>query len=264
MQTLRNLGNGFLLGALSIALVLGAFAIALAEGGLVSLPAASPTASPVFPTLLPTLPLLLTQAGAASPLPLPASPSPTLVPPPTACPPPPGWQAVLVQPYDTIDSLAALYQVPAAQLLQANCLVSNQIIAGSYIYVPPQATITPIPCGAPFGWVIYYVQPGDTLYRISLLYQVSVAELQRANCLGASTYIYNGQQLRVPNVPVSTATFTAIAPASPTSAITETGTPPTVSPSNTALPSETPSDTPSPAPSDTPPPTLEPSITPTP
>lgn len=262
MQTLRQLGNGFLLGVLSIALVLGAFALALAEGGLVTLPAASPTASPVFPTLLPTLPLLSTQAAqnglpllTASPI---ASLTLTPPPPPTTCPPPPGWQAVLVQPYDTLDSLAALYRVPAAQLQQVNCLVSTEISAGAYIYVPPQATITAIPCGAPFGWVIYSVQPGDTLYRIGLLYRVSVGELQRANCLGASTYIYTNQQLRVPNVPVSTATFTAIVSA--TASATETGAPPTLSASDTPLPTETPS----PLPTETAPPTLEPSITPTP
>ncbi len=262
MQTLRQLGNGFLLGVLSIALVLGAFALALAEGGLVALPEASPTASPVFPTLFPTLPLLLTQPMQGSLPPIESSATTSITatppPPPTACPPPSGWQAVLVQPYDTLDSLATQYRLPAAQLQQANCLVSNQVMAGSYIYVPPQATITAIPCGAPFGWVIYYVQPGDTLYHISQLYRVGVADLQRANCLGDSTYIYPNQMLRVPNVPVSSATFTAIVPASATSATTETAAPPTISASETLSPSETPSDTPPPPPTTTPEPTITP------
>ncbi|NCP86241.1 MAG: hypothetical protein CO094_09355 [Anaerolineae bacterium CG_4_9_14_3_um_filter_57_17] len=258
MQSLRQLGNGFFLGILSIVLVLGAFALALAEGGLVILPAPSPTLSPAFPTLFPTLPLLVTQPGQDIPTIEPTL-TPTPPPPPTACPPPAGWQPVVVQPYDTLESLAALYRLPAAQLQQANCLVSAQVSAGSYIYVPFQATSTPIPCGAPFGWGVYIIQPGDTLYRISILYRVGIAELQQANCLGYSTYIITGQPLRVPNVPTSTATFTIVVPASatPTETITTT---PLASPTDTLLPSDTPSalplpsDTPSalPLPSDTP------------
>ena len=46
----------------------------------------------------------------------------------------------------------------------------------------------------------YYVVPGDTLYSIGLRYGVLVGELQRANCLGTSTYIQVGRSLQVPNV----------------------------------------------------------------
>jgi LysM repeat protein len=83
---------------------------------------------------------------------------------------------------------------------------------------PPPASETLPACGAPPGWVIYIVQPGDTLYGISLLFGVSIAELQNANCL-ASVYVYSGQRLYVPNVPTSTspATQTSIASSVPTS-----------------------------------------------
>jgi LysM repeat protein len=122
---------------------------------------------------------------------------------------------------------------------------------GTLIYVPP---VTAIPCtGAPAGWVIYIVQPGDTLYHIATVYRISVSQLMTANCL-TSTVIYVGQSLYVPNVPTSTpsgvtATFTPSATATgPTSAPTDTATPTS---SNTPLPT----DTPSPVPTDTPSPT---------
>ena len=64
------------------------------------------------------------------------------------------------------------------------------MLPGSGIYVPPPPTLparTRVSCGAPSGWVIYYVQMGDTLYRLSVAYGITVADLQRANCMGGST-----------------------------------------------------------------------------
>jgi len=54
------------------------------------------------------------------------------------------------------------------------------------------------PCGSPNTWVVYIVQPGDSLYHVSQIYGVTVAELQRANCLGSSTTLHTGQLLYVP------------------------------------------------------------------
>lgn len=264
MGTLRQIGGGFLLGALSVAIVLGGFALAMAEDGLV--PAIVPT---ITPTLIqvepyPTLELLSSPDVSGELLqtetPIPTN---TFPPPPTTCLPPEGWVAISIQPFDTLTSIAAAYRISPVQLQQANCLVSNELVTGSFLYVPPTPPNTVVACGAPAGWVIYIVQPGDTLYRISLLYRVSVGQLQQANCLGGATAIYSGQQLRVPNVPTSTATFTQ----TPTSTATETATgTPTLGPSPTWT-SAPPTNTETPAPSvtpenTTPPPTQEPSSTP--
>jgi peptidoglycan endopeptidase LytF len=264
MGTLRQIGGGFLLGALSVAIVLGGFALAMAEDGLV--PAIAPT---ITPTLIqvepyPTLELL-SSPYASEELPQTETPIPTntFPPPPTTCLPPEGWVAISIQPFDTLTSIAAAYRISPIQLQQANCLVSNELVTGSFLYVPPTPPNTVVACGAPAGWAIYIVQPGDTLYRISLLYRVSVGQLQQANCLGGSTAIYSGQQLRVPNVPTSTATFTQTPTSTPTE--TATGTP-TLGPSPTwtvAPPTSTETPAPSVTPENTtPPPTQESSSTP--
>jgi LysM repeat protein len=65
------------------------------------------------------------------------------------------------------------------------------------IYLPPLPTRTPISCGSHRGWLIYYVQKGDTLYRLSQAFGVTVAELQRANCI-TGTLIRVGEPLFVP------------------------------------------------------------------
>jgi len=134
--------------------------------------------------------------------------------------------------------------------------------------LPAAATNTPWPtatnCVPRADWTLLYtVQPGDTLYRISGLYRVSVAELQRANCL-TTTLIHANQKLRVPNVPTSTFTSlpTSLASVTPTRTPTTT---PTATPSNTPLPSNTP--TPSKTPTNTNTPTFTPfprTATPTP
>ncbi|MDX9991843.1 MAG: LysM peptidoglycan-binding domain-containing protein [Anaerolineales bacterium] len=234
----KQLGNGFLLGILSVGLVLGGFSLAMAEDGRI--PALAPQASPtrLAETAFPTLELLqppndLTQALEAA---FTATETSTLPPPPTTCLPPAGWIAISVQPYDTLGSLAQFYRVAELRLQQANCLVSNELAAGSILYVPPLPANPTIACGPPFGWIIYIVQPGDSLFRIGALYRVSISQLQQANCLGVSSNIYSGQKLYVPNVLTSTATFTPLTPATST----PTASPFTLTPSLTAGPSLSP------------------------
>jgi LysM repeat protein len=227
MKALRQLGGGFLLGILSIGLVLGGFALAMAEGGLIPAIVTRPSPTAIPQSAYPTLELLPSLDGSSAPTVAEITPSitptHTLPPPPTSCLPPAGWIALTVQPFDTLASLALTYRLDVASLKDANCLLSDELVGGSILYVPPLASNTQVACGAPAGWVTYIVKPGDTLYRISILYRVSIAQLQQANCLGASSAIYSGQRLRVPNVLVSTATFTPFV--SPTATASQTLTP---------------------------------------
>jgi LysM repeat protein len=248
MQSLRQLGYGFLLGALSIFIVLGAFSLAMAEGDMVPSAIATQTPQAIFPTEFPTLPLISSPVAGATSLPS-LTPSPTITapPPPTSCPPPANWQAMVVQPYDSLASLAQAYQTTPDAIRQANCLLSDDLVSGSFLYVPILPTITRVPCGAPIGWVIYIVKPGDSLYRISLLYRVSVGQLQSANCM-VTTLITAGQRLYVPNVATSTPSFTPWLSETPSQAPTETLTaaPPTETPPppTTEIPSSTPTTSP--------------------
>ncbi len=64
----------------------------------------------------------------------------------------------------------------------------------------PLATATP-DCPPPAGWVLYVVQPGDTLTRLAWIHGTSVAAIVQANCLD-SALIYTRQALYLPPVPV--------------------------------------------------------------
>jgi LysM repeat protein len=272
MGSLRQIGAGFLLGVISIAAVIGGFALSQAEGGAEAV-MVSPTVLPstLIVTVYPTIPLLTdtprpTDSGLVTDTPVSTSTllaSLTPPPPPVSCLPPAGWVAIQIQGYDTLASLAQSYQTTIEAIKQGNCLFSDQLVSGSFLYVPPRPTATFIPCGAPYGWVNYYVVPGDTLFSISVRYRVTVADLQRANCLGSSTFIASGKPIKVPNVATSTVsvqiptwtaqpTFTLEA-ASPTltltppATVTATLAPTTVVPSPTATTPPSPTLTPEPS-----------------
>lgn len=64
----------------------------------------------------------------------------------------------------------------------------------------PLATTTP-DCPPPAGWVLYAVQPGDTLTRLAWIHGTSVAAIVQGNCL-PSALIYTRQTLYLPPIAV--------------------------------------------------------------
>ncbi len=54
-------------------------------------------------------------------------------------------------------------------------------------------------------WPIYVVQAGDTLLKIAQRTGSTVAALATANCISNANIVYTGQQLHVPNLPVTPA-----------------------------------------------------------
>ena len=186
---------------------------------------ASPTSTPTFTaTISPTTtttPIQTTETEAA------------------ACETPPGWIVYTIQPNDTLNKIAADANIAPQDLADANCLVESRLVPGSTLYLPPPyPTTTPVRCGAPSNWVIYIVQPGDTLYNIALRTNSTVSQLKYANCLTSDT-IRNGQKLHVPFQPAPLASPTVpIATVLPSTA---TSTPtPTATPTDSNISKETP------------------------
>lgn len=244
MQSVRQFGMAILIALISLALVVGGFSLALSE----NFTKPEPTAT----LAQPTAPFFVTATNTvAAPLILPTeTPLPTFTNtplPPPACIPPTGWTAITVQPIDTLAELAARYSTTSAQLVAGNCLLSETLVPGSTLFVPPIiVNNTPIPCGPLLGWVRYTVQPGDTLFRVSSMYGTTVSLLQQANCLGTSTAIRTGQLLWVPNVPPRLPSFTP--------GVTLVPDFPTVTPVPTDVPTEPLTQTPPPTNTDEPPP----------
>jgi len=259
MKALRQMGSGFIIGIISLLLVIGGISLSLAES---SAPEVPPTPSPI-----PTTFAVEFASPLPSPTPFPETPTeaPTLLPTSTiaqqvTCTIPAGWLPITVGVNDTLYSIAERYKTTADNLDTSNCLNNTPPTTGSIIYVPPVPTVTVIPCGPPPHWIKgHTVQAGENLYRISLLYRTTVQQLQSANCMGSSTIIHVGQLLWVPNVVTSTPAVTnTVVSSTPTQpANTATNTPDFSTPTNTAtktpdFSTSTPSPTLSPFPSQTP------------
>ena len=256
MKALRQLGSGFIIGAVSLLLVIGGISLSLTETSAPTLP---PTPSPIPTTF---------SVEFASPFPtqdIPTSaPTQTIALAASAtqgtCAIPSGWVPVVVASGDTLYSIAERYKTTAYVLNANNCLNNAFPAAGSILYVPFVPTVTVIPCGPPFGWIkAYTVKAGDNLFRISLLYRTTVTQLQSANCMGSSTNINVGLVMWVPNVPTSTPEITITRTNTATPTNTFTNTPDFSTPTRTFTPTSTFIVTSSPVPN-----TVTPSITPLP
>jgi murein DD-endopeptidase MepM/ murein hydrolase activator NlpD len=125
----------------------------------------------------------------------------------------------VVQPGDTLYSIARRFNVPVADLAQYNGLINpNLIYVGQTIKIPPAAEArsatpdTPTPAAPTATYRIHVVQPGENLFRIALKYGVSVQTVATANRLNNTTLIFVGQQL---SIPVTADNSTGVAVAQP-------------------------------------------------
>jgi LysM repeat protein len=265
MKNLRQVSLGIMIALASLGLILGVFSLSLAEGNMAAALVPTDTLTLTFsPTLQPSTPTPNSPTPSPTWTPLPSSTgtptgtptaTPSLPPPPTNCILPVGWVPYGVQSGDTLEKIAARYRVSSAALQQANCLLTTQVLPGGVLYVPPLPTQTPVPCGAPYNWIIYIVQPGDTLYRLSQAFGITVTELQRANCMGSSTLLHTGQRLYVPPWAARTPIPTITGVETPVGTMTNTPEAGLPTDTPTEIPTAVPTDTPLPLPSDTPVPT---------
>ena len=205
------------------------------------------TPSPVAPVVgTPSPSPILSQAPTLSPIPtVPSSPTPTLLP-AQQCTHPANWIAYTVQTGDTVSGLSIRAGITQDALLQANCLDTSEIHADQQLFLPiyvyrtatrrpvyPTATSTPYVCGHPAGWVLYRVQPGDTLYGLSARAGATIEAVRRANCLTGDT-LYAGRNLYLPVLPSPPTLLPTLIPSptlAPAGSSTATSAPdPTVAP----------------------------------
>ena len=230
MESLRQIGIGILLAAISITVILGGFTLATAEGNLSKgLPVVTETIQALLqptnsPTDLPSTEFFPTQ-------PLPTFPVGTVTP----------RSSMTIAATNTTFSTRTLMPSVTATIMSTSTPfpsatripTSTVGLVATIPVVTARASATTVACGAPYGWINYYVVSGDTLFGIGTRYGVSVYQLQQANCLGSSVNIQVGTIVKVPNV----ATITPLV--IPTAIQIQPSVPPTATaepPTNTSLP----------------------------
>jgi LysM repeat protein len=130
------------------------------------------------------------------------------------CTPPEDWIPYTVRYGDTLFFLTRRAGVDLDTVREANCLTSDELYSGNILYLPT-APAQPTPgCGPPLNWVIYTVQPGDTLYSLATRNGVLVSDVVFANCL-PSVSISAGMRLYLPSAAAPPAPTTPAATAEP-------------------------------------------------
>ena len=116
----------------------------------------------------------------------------------------PGPIIHIVQPGETLFSIAQSYNTTVPLIMMANRLRSYAIYVYQRLLIPPAGWTgwPPLwpgmyPPDRPYGPRYYVVQPGDTLFSIAQRFGTTIAALKAANGLVGST-IYAGTTLRIP------------------------------------------------------------------
>lgn len=100
-----------------------------------------------------------------------------------------------VQPNDTLYSIARLYGSTVQAIIDANNITNpNLIYPGSVLLIPVEEEDFESPPGS----IIYTVQPGDTLYIISLLFKVSIQRILELNNITNPALIHPGMKIILP------------------------------------------------------------------
>jgi len=159
MKDIRQALIGILAVILSAAIVLGSLVIVLNEtgqGAALGLGAGETEMALGLSTPLVKDPLLgaslldqVKYTRSAAPTTTPSAtgtptstPSLTRTPTGTTCPIPDGWLLIIVQPGETLEVLAARYQITLQELAVGNCLTDMNLIPSTSIYVPPEPSST--------------------------------------------------------------------------------------------------------------------------
>jgi hypothetical protein len=153
--------------------------------------------------------------------PMEASIEPTEKPSPTICPFPEGWLPYEMKSGDSLEGLAGERLAELADVMAGNCLSRPGALPGTIIYLPPPPptltptitstptitftpTITLRPCDYPQGWVRYSLKPGDTLFKLGVLFKTNEVDLITGNCLPFGTALHAGDIMMVPTLPTAT------------------------------------------------------------
>lgn len=98
----------------------------------------------------------------------------------------------VIQPGDTLYRIAQRLEVSLQRIIEANPGIDpNNLRVGQVICIP----------ACPPNHTPYIIQPGDTLYRIAMMYNVTVEDILDANPGIDPRYLRVGQRICIPTPP---------------------------------------------------------------
>jgi LysM repeat protein len=156
--------------------------------------------------------------------PPPPTPTPTITetPLPSDTPTPEGPLTYIVEPGDTLSSIADQFGVDILLLISVNNITDPSAInAGEELIIPQEGAVLPTATAlpetlVPGSRIEYFVQPGDSLESIAAEYNSTAERIAELNNMKVTDVLFVGRVLIVPvNIVTRTPTST-INPATPT------------------------------------------------
>jgi len=119
----------------------------------------------------------------------------------------------VVQRGETLWQISRKYRITLASLAQANQISNkSRILIGQHLVIPGQSvaeSATPVVIQPVARQTVHTVRAGETLWRIALQYNTTVARIAVENGIANSSIITVGQRLTIPARGASTAPITA-------------------------------------------------------
>lgn len=118
---------------------------------------------------------------------------------PTCGSAPASWSPYTVKPEDSLYELAVRFGISESTIIQANCLINDQLLEDQTILLPlrPVNQNYDSHCNPPPDWEDYTVATGDDLFNLAANRGASMLQIMRANCL-ESTQLLVGRIIYLP------------------------------------------------------------------
>lgn len=181
-------------------------------------------------TALPAFLASDTPTSTDTPTPAPPTLTPTITdtPLPSETPTPAGPLTYIVEPGDTLSSIADQFGVDILLLISVNNITDpGAINAGEELIIPQEGDVLPTTTAlpqtlVPGSRIEYRVQPGDTLESIASEYNSSIEQIAQLNSINVTDVLFVGRVLIVPVNIVTRTPTSSPNPETPTVAATAT------------------------------------------
>jgi LysM repeat protein len=147
---------------------------------------------------------------------------------PSATATPEGPQTYIVEPGDTLSSIADKFRVDILLLISVNNITdASAINAGEELIIPQEGAVLPTETAlpqtlVPGSRIDYVVQPGDSLESIAAEFNSSIEQIAQLNNIKVEDVLFVGKVLIVPVNIVTRTPTSSPGPVTPTASVTAT------------------------------------------
>ncbi|MGB9640995.1 MAG: LysM peptidoglycan-binding domain-containing protein [Anaerolineales bacterium] len=197
MKSRQNVWIGILIWITSLGIVLGSLVLALSEGG--ARISAKMTATTFLGEESQVVTVTMIATATATPTPHTGASATVL---PTSSPTPLASATIPSSPTYTATIQTSPTHLATETIPPTSTIISSPTMTMTSTLQQISKSKTHKRCNPPANWVLYQVHRGETLFNISWRFNISIAALQKGNCLGSTIKVKAGRKIYVPRQPI--------------------------------------------------------------